>query len=273
MWRTLILLSVMQAGFAQPVRVMTYNIRYNTAADGPNAWPNRSATVIALLKAHQPDVLGVQEALHGQVVDLKNGLLGYSAVGVGRDDGKERGEYSALFFNKKRFFLVDWGTFWLSETPETPGSKSWDAAITRIATWAVLVDRKRKDSMLVVNTHFDHMGQEARLRSASLIKEKISNLAGRHKVLLVGDFNMEPSEKPYATLTDGTVFNLKDAGAGSAMGTFCSFQVNTIPCKRIDYIFYGAGWAMKKYAVITQNNKKFYPSDHLPVVSVLKPKK
>ena len=248
---------------------MTYNLRLDTQADGVNAWPNRKQKVFGLITKTDPDLFGVQEALHNQINDLKASLLQYDFVGVGRDDGKTKGEYSAIFYQKNRFQVIESNTFWLSETPEIPGSKSWDAAITRVATWAKLYDKKLHDTIFVMNTHFDHMGKVAREKSVDIIKSKINLLAGKLPVIVTGDFNIEPTEAPYAIATNGEIYNLQDSGKNSAAGTYCTFSVGA-PCKRIDYIFYGAGWRLKKYAVIRQHDGQYYPSDHLPVVALLK---
>jgi endonuclease/exonuclease/phosphatase family metal-dependent hydrolase len=263
------LLIISFSTLAQSTKVMTYNLRLDTQADGVNAWPNRKANVIKLIKNQKPDILGVQEALHNQMTDLKANLTQYNYVGVGRDDGKTKGEYSAIFYVKTRYQVIESNTFWLSETPEIAGSKSWDAAITRVATWVKLYDKKRKDTIFCINTHFDHIGKVARERSVDIIKANISQLAGQYPVIVTGDFNIEPTETPYINATNGETYNLRDAGAGSQHGTYCTFSVGK-PCKRIDFIFYGVGWRVSKYSVITQSDGQYYPSDHLPVVALLK---
>src|SRR5690606_23660953 len=140
----LLVLPVVACGQLQDLKVMTYNIRYDNKGDGVNQWSNRKSKVVTLIKKYDPDIIGVQEALHHQLEDLANALKQYTYVGVGRDDGKTKGEYSALFIRKKRFRISENSTFWLSTTPSVPGSKDWDAAITRIATWARLRDKKSK---------------------------------------------------------------------------------------------------------------------------------
>jgi endonuclease/exonuclease/phosphatase family metal-dependent hydrolase len=270
MIRILVLMLIGFSALGQSTKVMTYNLRLDTQNDVVNAWPNRKTKVFALIKKQKPAILGVQEALHNQMTDIKTNLTGYDFVGVGRDDGKTMGEYSAIFYQKKRFRVIESNTFWLSETPEVPGSKNWDAAITRVATWAKLYDKKSRDTIFVINTHFDHVGKVAREKSVDIIKSKISVLAGKHPVILTGDFNIEPTESPYTIVTNGDIYNLQDSGKGSTLGTYCTFAVNSVPCRRIDYIFYGVGWKPEKYAVIDQHNGKHYPSDHLPVTVVLK---
>jgi endonuclease/exonuclease/phosphatase family metal-dependent hydrolase len=264
---------------AQTVNVMTYNIRLDTESDGVNQWKNRTNKVYALLKKYKPDVFGVQEALHNQMMDLKNNLTDYDFVGVGRDDGKEKGEYSAIFYRKSEYEVLEQNTFWLSETPEVPGSKSWDAAITRVATFALLKEKSSGKLFLILNTHFDHIGKEARKNSASIIKVYLRGFieGGSIKdlpVIITGDFNSEPTEEPYQSMINGKDFALMDSRpSNSKAGTFCSFTVNSIECKTIDYIFHSANWSTKKYKVITDNNGKYYPSDHLPVMATLRLKK
>jgi endonuclease/exonuclease/phosphatase family metal-dependent hydrolase len=270
MIRILSLVLIGFSTFSQSTKVMTYNLRLDTQSDGVNAWPNRKEKVFALIKKQKPDILGVQEALHNQMIDMKSNLPRYDYVGVGRDDGQKKGEFSAVFYHKKRFRVIDSNTFWLSETPEIPGSKSWDAAITRVATWAKLYDKKSRDTIFVINTHFDHIGKVAREKSVDIIKSRISVLAGKYPVILTGDFNIEPTEQPYTIAMNGDIYNLQDSGKGSTIGTYCTFTVNSVPCRRIDYIFYGAGWTASKYTVINQNDGKHYPSDHLPVIAILK---
>src|SRR5512138_3465563 len=175
--RTLLLLIVLALATpmftsAQSLTVMSYNIRYDNPGDGRNAWPNRKDRLIQLIRDESPDLIGLQEALHHQLTDILNGVEGYAMVGVGRDDGKQKGEYSAILYRTSAFELRDENTFWLSETPEVPGSKSWDAAITRVVTWARFRDIKSKKVFFAFNTHFDHMGKEARRESAKLLKQK-----------------------------------------------------------------------------------------------------
>ena len=162
---------------AQPIKVMTYNIRYDAPGDGVNQWPKRTDKVYDLIKKYDPDVIGLQEVLHHQLTDLLQNLPAYGYIGVGRDDGKTKGEYSAILFKKDRLKAMDQNTFWLSETPGVAGSKSWDAAITRVASWGTFTDLKSKKEFLMINTHFDHIGVEARKNSAALLKQKATEIA------------------------------------------------------------------------------------------------
>jgi endonuclease/exonuclease/phosphatase family metal-dependent hydrolase len=266
---TIILLLVVSILEAQPLKVMTYNIRYDNAGDGVNQWNSRKDKVMDLLRKYDADIIGVQEALHNQLVDIGNALEDYQFFGVGRDDGKQKGEYSAVFVRKDRFKVRDQNTFWLSETPEVPGSKNWDAAITRVATWLKLTDKKTKREFLLVNTHFDHIGKESRKQSAALLKERAAKLAGKLPVVITGDFNFKRDQPPYEVLMDETKIRLIDTAPKDAPGTACGFAVDARPCAAIDYIFHTPQWNARNYQVITDHDGKYYPSDHLPVIVTL----
>jgi endonuclease/exonuclease/phosphatase family metal-dependent hydrolase len=267
---TLAMIMSLTTAIGQSINVITYNIRYDNAGDGVNQWTKRTDKVYALVKKYNPDILGVQEALHHQVAGLLQNLPEYTAVGVGRDDGKTKGEYAAIFFRKDRFTLLEQNTFWLSETPDVVASKSWDAAITRIATWARLRDVKTGKEFIAVNTHFDHIGKEARAKSAALIKTRIAAFRKNLPIILTGDFNSEPSDLPSQEMINGKVLRLYNTRPASAtQGTFCTFFVTDKPCTIIDYIFYSDGFTASDYEVITDNDGQHYPSDHLPVRSTL----
>src|SRR6185436_4361713 len=167
---------------SQELNVMTFNIRYNTKNDSLNAWPYRKDNAASQVKFHNVHILGVQEALYDQMMDLSQSLTKYKYTGVGRDDGNTKGEYSAIFYDTTRLKLIESSTFWLSLTPEVPGSKGWDADITRIVTWARFKDKISKKIFFVFNTHFDHIGQEARRESAKLIKQRVKEIAGNNPV-------------------------------------------------------------------------------------------
>ena len=262
----IIILTIISWGCnAQSFQVMTWNIRFDNPQDSVNAWPNRKEKVFALLQKYDPDILGVQEALQHQITDMTSHLA-YSFVGVGRDDGDSKGEYSAILFRKEKFDLLDNGTFWLSEQPDMPGSKSWDAAITRIVTWAQLLDKKTGRRFMVMNTHFDHIGKEAREKSAQLLKEKALELNPQLlPVIITGDFNCTRDEMPYEIMTDGELIELIDP-ASQPDGTYCTFKVKAEECRAIDYIFLTNEWRADRHRVITDNDGIYYPSDHLPVM-------
>jgi endonuclease/exonuclease/phosphatase family metal-dependent hydrolase len=267
------LLMLVTVASAQQVKVMTYNIRLDTPVDSINQWPKRTQKVFDLIKKYDPDILGVQEAIHHQLMDLVKNLPQYDYVGVGRDDGKTKGEYSAILYKKEKFTVLQQGTFWLSETPEVPGSKSWDAAITRVASWAKLRDKKTKKDFLSINTHFDHIGKEARRNSADLLKKKANELGKNLPVIITGDFNCTRSDPPYSTIMHPEGISLIDPAPVEPAGTFCGFKVNGIECRAIDYLFCTDHWKASDYKVITDNDGKYYPSDHLPVMTTFTLKK
>ncbi|MES2780372.1 MAG: endonuclease/exonuclease/phosphatase family protein [Bacteroidota bacterium] len=251
---------------AQSLKVMTYNIRYNNSGDGVNNWHHRKEKVADLIKKYNPDVLGVQEALHGQIKDLTKMLTEYAYVGVGRDDGKEKGEYAAVFYKKSRLKVLKSGSFWLSETPDIPGSVGWDAALTRMATWVEFEDAETQKQFLLTTSHFDHMGAQARLQSIFKLKTWFSSYPSKKPAVLCGDFNFQPAEEPYKAFFSGEE-NWKDSRpASNTQGTFCGFEKGKMECNTIDYIFHTVEWKVESFDVITDNNGTYYPSDHLPVL-------
>lgn len=257
-------------------KFMTWNIRLDTPADGINQWPNRKEKVAALLQNQAPDIFGVQEALHHQMQDLTALLPAFGYTGVGRDDGKTAGEYSAIFYQKEKYTLLRNGTFWLSETPDVPGSKSWDAAITRICSWGEFQDQKTGRQFFVFNTHFDHIGEVARLKSMELISKKVRLIAGESPFVLMGDFNFEPTAPPYEVVKNATRWHIRDSylaaekNASEKPCTWTGFRVEGAECRRIDYIFTSEKIEVKSFDIIGENDGTFFPSDHLPVVAVLK---
>jgi len=253
---------------SQSVSFLTYNIRYDNPADGEDAWPKRREFLARQLRFHAPDVFGIQEGLKHQVDYLQEQLPVYTYVGVGRDDGREAGEYSALFFKKDRFRVLESGTFWLSEQPDTV-SKGWDAALPRICTWALLAEKRGKRKFLVYNTHFDHIGKDARKSSAALILSRIleKNTKG-YPVVVMGDLNSGPNSEPVWMFSQ----NLHDAHEHSKEppfgppGTFNGFKFHDPVELRIDYIFVSPSLKVQKYAVLSDSKNCHYPSDHLPVL-------
>lgn len=258
---------------AQDLNVMTFNIRLNVKSDSLNAWPYRSDKVISQVLFHEVHLLGVQEALHGQMMDLQEGLPQFKYAGVGRDDGKEKGEYAAIFYDTTRLQLLKTETFWLSETPSVAGSKSWDAAITRIVTWAKFKDRKTKKIFYAFNTHFDHIGQTARRESAKLLLQKVKEIAGSAAVIVTGDFNSKPAEEPIQVVTDVTnPLHLTDTKGISGTphygpsGTFNSFRSREVDDQPIDYIFIRGKWKVRTHASLSQTWEGRFASDHFAVL-------
>lgn len=261
---------------AQSLNVMTFNIRYNNPADGDDAWPYRRNNVANEVLFNDVQLLGVQEALHDQIIDLKERLVKFNYVGVGRDDGKEGGEYSAIFYDTTRLKLLHTETFWLSEQPNVPGSKSWDAAITRVVTWAELRDRKTKKRLFVFNTHFDHKGETARAESAKIILKKVKEIAGKKPVIVTGDFNSTPNDDPYKIITDtGNPYRLTDSKTVCVTphygptGTFNDFKSKETSNDPIDYIFIRGKVRVLKHTTLSQSWQGHFSSDHFPVFATI----
>lgn len=255
----------------EPVELITYNIRMNTAGDGEHAWPHRKDDVAALFRFHRADIFCVQEALPDQMDDLEAAFPAYAYEGIGRDDGKREGEFSAVFFCKNRFEQLDGGTFWLSETPEKC-SFGWDAACRRICSWVKLKDKLSEQVLFVFNTHFDHVGEEARKESARLILRKVEEITdGKGSVILCGDFNLPPDSAPVGLITE----NLKDAYEVSelppygSIATYHGFSYDDPPRERIDYVFVSPDVKVLRYGALTDSRDRAFFSDHLPVLVTL----
>lgn len=263
------------------IRVMTYNIRLDTPVDGLNDWSHRRENLTAQIEWLRPDIFGLQEVVFNQKQYIANALrFDFMLVGVGRDDGKDAGESSPIGYNIHRFKLMDSGTFWLSPTPHVP-SKGWDAAFPRVATWVRLRDRKGGKTILTVNTHWDHIGVEARKQSALQLKQwLIEHRKKKDHVLLIGDFNAATESEPLAILTDHkSPVSLRNAGLNSTFhpfgpkGTFNDFKLQPETQKTIDHILVGGQkggeiW-ISRYAVIAQNVDGRMISDHYPVLADL----
>jgi endonuclease/exonuclease/phosphatase family metal-dependent hydrolase len=260
---------------------MTFNLRYDTPSDSGNAWPHRRDWVAALIRFHMPDAIGVQEALLHQLTDLDARLPELARVGVGRADGRERGEFSAILYRRDRLELLDSGTFWLAPTPEVAGSKGWDTAIERIATWARFRDRRTGCRLLHLNTHFDHVGEQARQESARLIRRRLAALASGMPIIVTGDLNAVPASVPYRILTRDTISDsigpLRDAFVASAEGhygptsTWTAFRAIE-PGRRIDYVLVSPQVRVLKHAILPDSWDGRFPSDHLPVLAAVEPR-
>jgi len=258
--------------FAQvDLNVATYNLRYDNPSDGKNVWSARRDAVRALVRYHEFDLWGTQEALANQLTDL-DALGEFARVGVGRDDGRHAGEHSAIFYRRERFTLEDHGDFWLSATPEQP-SRSWDSrCCNRIATWAKLRDKPSGQLFVVLNAHFDHEGVVARRESAKLLLARGRALAGELPLIILGDFNSTPDSEAYVTVSAA----MRDARAISQtppygpLETFNAFDVSKPAEARIDYIFVSPQWQVLRYAVLTDSVDARFPSDHFPVLTRLR---
>jgi endonuclease/exonuclease/phosphatase family metal-dependent hydrolase len=259
---------------------MTFNIRYDTPSDGVNAWPNRRDWVAALIRFHAPDAIGVQEALAHMLADLDARVPEFARVGVGRADGRAGGEFSAILYRRDRLELLDSGTFWLSPTPEVVGSKGWDTAIERVATWAHFRDRRTGCRHMHLNTHFDHIGEQARRESARLIRRRLALLAAGRPIIVTGDLNADPASEPYRVLTRDTISEatapLRDAFTASRnahygpTSTWTAFRAIE-PGRRIDYVLVSPQVRVAKHAILPDSWDGRFPSDHLPVMADVEP--
>ncbi|WP_333853369.1 endonuclease/exonuclease/phosphatase family protein [Epilithonimonas sp.] len=261
--------------FSQDLKVMTYNIRLSVDSDKENSWNNRKNETMALMSYYHPDYFGVQEAVPQQMTDIKTTLTDYDYVGVGRDDGKNRGEYSAIFYDKNKLEVIKSGTFWLSETPEKP-SKGWDAAYNRVCTYAFFKIKKTGKQFLAMNLHFDHVGDVARVNSAKLILEKIKELNSKNLPLtLTGDFNLTDDSEPIKiiskSLTD-SYYNSQKPHYGPK-GTWQNFDINTPSTERLDYVFVKGFDVLSNRTINDRRENLLYPSDHFPVLTEIKFKK
>lgn len=248
--------------------IATYNIRYDGHTDLANDWVERKVPIAKFVLNYQVDIVGFQEVLNNQLLDLQALLPNYKYVGVGRDDGKTQGEYAPIFYDSTKFIVLQSGTFWLSPTPQIP-SKGWDAALNRICTYALLQNKLNKELNWVFNTHFDHVGVEARLYSADLILDKIAELLQKQDaaVLIIGDFNLEPNTRGIEfikeTYRDLTCMRNPEMCAAP---TFNGFTADQNDDKRIDYIFCSEKIIPLKSLVIETAFGLSFPSDHFPVL-------
>ena len=228
-------------------------------------WDLRKAELIEQIKQIAPTSFGVQEATYNQMQDLGAGLAEYNYVGVGRDDGKTKGEFSAIFYKKDELRLIEESTFWLSETPENV-SVGWDAALPRICTYALFEHQESKRKYWHFNTHFDHMGVSARAESAKLIASKIGSLVdGEEAVVLSGDFNAEPQEEPILVLRNNFQDPLETVNLRGPVGTFNRFDLDAILDRRIDYIFFKETRVLNYQHLDTKRSNNRWISDHLPI--------
>lgn len=250
------------------INMMTYNIRFATETDGENRWSARKDFLTKQIKFHQPDIFGVQEALLPQLKYIEENMPAYKFVGRGRDDGRTKGEFSAIFYDTRKFHLIKEDTFWLSETPEKP-SVGWDAAMERVCTYAFFKNIDTKEEFWIFNTHFDHIGVVARKKSTELILQKISELNSKNDpVVLMGDLNLEPETESIKFLSA----EMHDSKTISDLvfgpeGTFNDFDFCKTVNRRIDYIFTSKGnQKVLKYGVLSDSKEQKYPSDHFPVL-------
>ena len=259
-------------GNTQSINIATYNIRFDNPNDTGNLWKDRSPHLINLIKFHQLDFIGTQEGLHHQLEEMKESL-DFPYIGLGRDSGDTKGEFSAIFYNEEKFELLEHETFWLSETPDRP-SIGWDAALNRVCTWGKFMSKDGK-AFYVFNIHYDHVGQKAREESSKLVIEKIKKInKDGLPVIFMGDFNVDPENPAYKTVLDKS--ELKDSrlitktpSIGN-QGTFNAFDWERLPNAIIDHIFVSQDIEVIRHAILTNNYGKKYPSDHFPVMIEVK---
>jgi endonuclease/exonuclease/phosphatase family metal-dependent hydrolase len=264
-------LLIAQAFFAQPElhKSISYNIRYDGHSDLAPDWSERKVPILTQLQKERPTLIGFQEVLKNQLDDLSGALPSYRSVGVGRDDAKEAGEFAPIFYDTTRYTLLQSGTFWLSPTPEVP-SKGWDAALNRICTFILLESKYDSKKLWVLNTHFDHIGAEARLHSAELLIEKFAEFTQEVNapLLLLGDFNAEPNSPVYSMLKA----TFQDLSCSKRHRELCSeptynaFTLAVADDKIIDYFFGSPELIPIQYKVLQTPFERSYPSDHFALV-------
>jgi endonuclease/exonuclease/phosphatase family metal-dependent hydrolase len=268
----LISLLIVQAVTGQQMKVATFNLRYDNKNDTGNLWINRAAPVAALIRFHDFDIFGTQEGLKNQLDDISNALPEYARYGGGRDDGKEKGEHSAVFYKKADFKLLKQGDFWLSETPEKP-SMGWDGKCChRICSWVYLQHIKSGKKFYMFNAHFDHQGMQARRESSKLILKKIAEIAGNEPTIFTGDLNGGQNSEWYLTLANSGVLrdSYKDVkypyANNASFNAFGSARGRT---EIIDHIFLTKHFTTSKWGILTDTYHGKFPSDHFPVLAFI----
>jgi endonuclease/exonuclease/phosphatase family metal-dependent hydrolase len=252
----------------EPLTVMSFNIRYGTAKDGDNAWPLRRAMLFDLIREQDADVIGLQEALAFQIDEIVAAVPAYATVGVGRDDGGARGEFSSILVRKSRFRVAEAGTFWFSDTPSVPGSISWGNTITRICTWVRLIDRDGR-GLFVYNVHLDHQSQPSREASTRLLGDRVvSRSFPNDPVIIAGDFNVGEKNPALATLIGPFVDTYRVVRPSETpAGTFTGFKFGNVDGEKIDYILVQPRTEVIHADILRFSRDQKYPSDHFPVIA------
>ena len=282
----LLLLCILSCSYfmnAQTMTVATYNIRNDANSDDAkngNGWKQRLPEVCNLVKYHNFDIFGTQEGLYHQLENMKEQLPEMDYIGVGRDDGKQAGEYSAIFYKKDKFKLLDSGNFWLANNSSKP-NMGWDAVCIRICSWGKFKEKTSGKEFYMFNVHTDHVGVKARKEGAKLILEKIKKIAGKKPVILTGDFNSDQNSESYMLLN--TTNQLRDSYELSPIkyannGTFNSFNLTRKTDERIDHIFVNNDFKVIRYGILTdiywdKNSVPRISSDHYPVAAEVEFKK
>jgi endonuclease/exonuclease/phosphatase family metal-dependent hydrolase len=262
---------------ADPLRVVSFNIRYGTANDGENEWPKRRDLLFEVMRELDADVVGLQEALAFQIDEIAAAVPGYAAIGVGRDDAARVGEHTAILFRTSRFRVADAGTFWFSDTPEVPASRSWGNRITRISTWARLIDRSGRGFYLF-NLHLDHESQPSREQSVALLARRIAGRAfPSEPVVVTGDFNAGERNPAMAALVSASdpASRFVDTfralhPAATDVGTFSGFEYGKTGGEKIDYVFVQPGTEVLSAEIVRTSRDSRYPSDHFPVAATIR---
>ncbi len=269
----------MAADLHAGIKVMSFNIRFGTAKDGENHWDKRKEFLAETVKTFGPDLLGTQETIGFQRDYLAEKLTGYEAFGVGRDEGKEKGEMMAVFWRKDRFEKTDGGHFWLSETPKVAGSKSWDSSLPRMATWVKLKDKKADGKQVLwVNTHFDHIGKVSRVEAAKLMRSQIAALGEGCSIVVTGDFNCDEGSEPYkalfapigkdeSPLIDS--YRVAHPKRKEHEGTATAFKAGPSKGSRIDWIGLSRDWKVISAEIDHTSRDGRTPSDHFPITAVI----
>lgn len=258
---------------APTIKVMSFNIRYGTANDGPDRWEVRAPRTHAVIRQERADLIGLQEALDVQIDQIASESGVYSTVGVGRDDGKRLGEFSAILYRTDRFQVLKQGTFWLSDTPDLTASKTWGNSITRICTWAQFKDSKTKKPFWLFNTHFDHQSQPSREKSSELILKRVKEISSGQPVMIMGDFNAGEDNRAIHALKAGGFQDSWRVIHPSAPepGTFNGFK-SEYGASKIDYVLVDSQWQVDDAEVVMTRYRGRWPSDHMPVTAVLRGK-
>lgn len=252
------------------IDVLTFNIRFDNPRDSANAWPHRAAMVAVFIDEQIPDLIGMQEVLWHQYEYLRTVVPGYGSVAAGRDDGLQGGEACPVFWRHGRFDRLADGTFWLSATPEVPGSIGWGAALTRISTWVRLYDRVTKDTLLFFNTHFDHISDSARVMSSGVLLEKVRELSGDNEFIITGDFNAKPESLAIQRMTTSGFavdsYTISETPPAGENYTFNGWKDGPGD-GRIDYIFVRNGMKVSSHKTHRVIEEGVFISDHWPVMA------
>jgi endonuclease/exonuclease/phosphatase family metal-dependent hydrolase len=277
----LIFLSAGAAGAQppEPLTVMSFNIRYGTAKDGENHWTARRELLFEIIREQDADLVGLQEALASQIDEIVAAVPAYAVVGVGRDDAAKKGEYSAILFRKDRLQLAEAGTFWFSDTPTVPGSRSWGNNVTRISSWARFIDRDGR-GFYHFNLHLDHESQPSREQSTALLRQRIfARSFPRDPVIVTGDFNVGEKNPALATLVGRPrpdappplvdTFRVLHPDEAT-VGTFTGFKFGNVSGDKIDYVLVQPETEVMSASIVRTSRNDRYPSDHFPVVARLR---